>query len=336
MTKVKKVGILSALFLAILVVFSCSVPAYAAPKQMTDGNIFDAEYYAANNPDVVAVYGTDENLLYQHYLLCGNAEGRKPYADTSNIQQINKPLIDYTYKLTLFDSCKWNGWTGQYVITEGGNFDEMRYALDYPDVAAVCGTSHEALWLHYSTIGIYEGRKAYVRANNDSISSRARVYLVDQYQSPACVQAYIDICDIAASICNTGMNDRQKILAVHDWMLENITYDYEEGHTDNFVDGAIYAGKTKCNGYAMTFDGFMAALGIDCHYVNGSVNGNFHGWNVVYVEGQWMELDVTFDDCYYDLYKSCHTAWTDEIKYTSFLAPRGTGALAGRTVYYED
>ena len=48
-----------------------AIPAFAAPKQMADGKIFDAEYYAANNQDVVNVLGTD--------ITCGKAEGRLPY-----------------------------------------------------------------------------------------------------------------------------------------------------------------------------------------------------------------------------------------------------------------
>ena len=51
----------------------------AAPKTMPDGGTFDAEYYAQNNPDVVAALGSDENVLYQHYINYGKAEGRAPY-----------------------------------------------------------------------------------------------------------------------------------------------------------------------------------------------------------------------------------------------------------------
>ena len=51
----------------------------AAPKTMPDGGTFDAEYYAKNNPDVVAALGSNENVLYQHYLQYGKAEGRAPY-----------------------------------------------------------------------------------------------------------------------------------------------------------------------------------------------------------------------------------------------------------------
>ena len=61
-----------------LLFLGIKIDAAAAPKTMPDGGIFDAEYYAQNNPDVVAVLGTDENVLYQHYLTSGRLEGRKP------------------------------------------------------------------------------------------------------------------------------------------------------------------------------------------------------------------------------------------------------------------
>lgn len=37
---------------------------------------FDAEYYAANNPDVVAALGKDADVLLQHYITSGQYEGR--------------------------------------------------------------------------------------------------------------------------------------------------------------------------------------------------------------------------------------------------------------------
>lgn len=37
---------------------------------------FDAEFYAYAYPDVVAALGTDADVLYQHYIQCGKAEGR--------------------------------------------------------------------------------------------------------------------------------------------------------------------------------------------------------------------------------------------------------------------
>ena len=52
--------------------------ALAAPELMPDGGLFDAEYYASQNPDVVAALGSDASVLYNHYLVAGRSEGRRP------------------------------------------------------------------------------------------------------------------------------------------------------------------------------------------------------------------------------------------------------------------
>lgn len=48
---------------------------------------FDATYYYNNNPDVAAAIGNNPDKLFEHYVFCGMAEGRKPsaaVAGTSN------------------------------------------------------------------------------------------------------------------------------------------------------------------------------------------------------------------------------------------------------------
>ncbi|MDY2698322.1 MAG: hypothetical protein ACI4E5_07620 [Suilimivivens sp.] len=60
--------------------------AYAAPKTMPDGTIFDAEFYAETYPDIKAAVGTDEASLYEHYVQYGKAEGRKAVADTTTVK----------------------------------------------------------------------------------------------------------------------------------------------------------------------------------------------------------------------------------------------------------
>ena len=39
-------------------------------------SLFDADYYAAQNPDVVAKYGNDKAKLFAHFVKCGIFEGR--------------------------------------------------------------------------------------------------------------------------------------------------------------------------------------------------------------------------------------------------------------------
>ncbi|MBO6240219.1 MAG: hypothetical protein J6O61_05180 [Butyrivibrio sp.] len=60
-----------------------STTVYAAPKTMSDGQLFDAQFYADTYPDVKAAYGYDEEKLYAHYLAFGKAEGRLPYANAT-------------------------------------------------------------------------------------------------------------------------------------------------------------------------------------------------------------------------------------------------------------
>jgi len=73
---VKKIMITLAVLL--LYVISMDMKSYAEPLQMPGGGMFDPEYYAFTNPDVVAVCGTSLEGLYSHYCNYGKKEGRKP------------------------------------------------------------------------------------------------------------------------------------------------------------------------------------------------------------------------------------------------------------------
>ena len=73
------------LLTAFTLTLASSMTAFAAPEVMPDGGVFDAEYYAQNNPDVVAAFGTDKELLYSHYVNCGKAEGRLGFQITADM-----------------------------------------------------------------------------------------------------------------------------------------------------------------------------------------------------------------------------------------------------------
>lgn len=61
--------------------FICPVDVHAAGNDvvmLSDGEYFSPSYYAANNPDVTDAFGTDPEILAQHYLINGRYEGRLP------------------------------------------------------------------------------------------------------------------------------------------------------------------------------------------------------------------------------------------------------------------
>lgn len=77
-----KARILLSTIISVLVLGS-SITAYAQPKTMADGNIFDAEFYAETYADVKEAIGDDEEALYEHYLEHGKEEGRLPYDEAA-------------------------------------------------------------------------------------------------------------------------------------------------------------------------------------------------------------------------------------------------------------
>lgn len=137
----KKLLISVATFFTMVFCFGVSVE--AAPVKMADGQLFDAQYYAQNNPDVVAAFGTDVNWLYLHYTVCGKTEGRLPY-----------------------DPSYGSG-------SSSGGFNAAYYAARYPDVAAVFGTDPTLLKMHYDLCGKAEGRFPNAAAENGGASTAA-------------------------------------------------------------------------------------------------------------------------------------------------------------------
>ncbi|MGN1023920.1 MAG: transglutaminase domain-containing protein [Lachnospiraceae bacterium] len=187
-----------------------------------------------------------------------------------------------------------NGWPGKLdaSVFPTYYFDSERYAEENPDVVAAVGNSPDALLTHYINNGAKEGRKA---------------YSTDQYALAVCKAN-----DVLGTIIHDGMSDRDKVLAVNDWMVDHITYDYsfQEYH----FTGPLLKGTGVCEAYAETFDLFMTLLGIQDQIVDGMACNDdgwgSHAWNRTKIDGAWLYTDVTWNDA--TLYGN---GWTDaEVK----------------------
>ena len=71
---------ITSIILAISLTVLCGMTAFAAPKVMPDGQIFDPEFYAVTYPEINAVAQNNEALLYNHWIQCGKELGYLPYA----------------------------------------------------------------------------------------------------------------------------------------------------------------------------------------------------------------------------------------------------------------
>ena len=100
---------------------------------------------------------------------------------------------------------------------------------------------------------------------------------------------------------DSGWNEEQKILYIHDWLVTHTDYDYSlSGY--NAYD-ALVEGSAVCQGYTLAFDYFMKKLDIEADFI-GSDKIN-HCWNMVSVGGGRYFVDTTWDDSRdYSLYCS--------------------------------
>lgn len=222
---------------------------------------------------------TKENFDYEWYL--------EKHPDLSAVIDANDKDAIWSFYQNIGKSAGWNGRAAEESLLNEANFDYVRYANEYPDLMAAFGLDKTALYQHYRLIGMEEGRKGYT--TSEETNAKLQIYALADNITTGCTA------------------EAEKIKAVHDWLVKNVSYDY-----DNYVlrtipdrsygmEGAILYGKAVCQGYAEAFSYFMDVLGIECEVVTGTANnGNGlwigHAWNKVRLNGSWYYVDVTWDD----------------------------------------
>ncbi len=190
-------------------------------KQQLDAKViakvFDAKYYAEKNPDVVAVVGTDDAALMNHYMKNGIYEGRDASA---------------TFNATI-------------------------YALANTDLATIYGENIEGLVEHYLAFGINEGRIASGEAliNADVTTQRAFAATMNSSASAGSdVSSSTGNVSFASSITSSPAiahmsseldNMLANYAATHDGAQPQVTYgpngsvdvDYGHGHHSSYFYG---------------------------------------------------------------------------------------------------
>ena len=84
-------------------------------------------------------------------------------------------------------------------------------------------------------------------------------------------------------------------LWLHDVILNNVKYSSENGMRAHNIIGVISDGAAVCEGISMTYKFLCDLMGISCIYVSGLLNGDHHGWNMVWFNNESSFVDVTND-----------------------------------------
>ncbi len=95
--------------------------------------------------------------------------------------------------------------------------------------------------------------------------------------------------------CSRLETDREKEKAAHDELVRRVNYKEGAEHPQSAF-GAIVSGESVCAGYSRAFQYIMNAMGIDTYYVSGETSDGEHAWNIVRLEGDFYNVDLTWDD----------------------------------------
>lgn len=105
---------------------------------------------------------------------------------------------------------------------------------------------------------------------------------------------------ILNKIIKKGMTNKQKLKAIHDYLVRNCVYDEsapQSGYNDAYTAyGCLIRKKAVCQGYAAAFNLLALKCGIRSIAVSGDAGGYSHGWNYVKNGSTYRYVDATWDD----------------------------------------
>lgn len=96
------------------------------------------------------------------------------------------------------------------------------------------------------------------------------------------------------------MTDYEKALTMFEALIENVSYQKGAEQNQNIISSFVY-GQTVCQGYASAYQYLMQLLGIPSFIVTGTASGSSHAWNMIFLDGNWYNVDVTWGNASYSL-----------------------------------
>lgn len=132
------------------------------------------------------------------------------------------------------------------------------------------------------------------------------VCVIPKYLTGFDDNAFQVMVDDAMSEIEEDMSDLEKAIVLHDYIVLNCEYDYQ-----NYLDeklprevyttyGTLVNRKAVCQGYALTYKLLLNMAGIECYMVTSDTMN--HAWNMIRLDGQYYQVDTTWDDPVWDKY----------------------------------
>ena len=115
---------------------------------------------------------------------------------------------------------------------------------------------------------------------------------------PQAYKLYEKTEEILGEIIKPGMTDYEKELAIHDYIVSHCKYGQKDESKEYAFRayGCLVQGVAVCNGYAEAMSLLLTCAGVDNEIMTGSAGDELHAWNIVCLDGEWYQVDATWND----------------------------------------
>lgn len=169
---------------------------------------------------------------------------------------------------------------------------------DYTFTMMASGTYHFRFYVMDNTTGIYFLKTdTFIQVSSPNYSSVNSI-----------VQSAVAQCNV-----ETDSSDYAKALWLHDWLLNKL--DYDKSLKWSSAESALTRGLGTCQSYESAYSKLLTAAGIENAETRDTYDG--HTWNAFKINGEWYQVDCTWDDSNDDWYnfdeRRLYFGLTDEL-----------------------
>lgn len=284
--------VLSTLLAALIAVSCVTLPMTAFADEYDDDYYFSEEWFTSE--DYIAEQPMD-------WYAAENPVARRDATKAAIVEHMRNRDPEFTVDIIIYEHVN--------VSAEAEITTLMREILD-EDSYLCCNVKNYTFSWEWS--GIDTTTLGYEETYNDVNYQLFNLTINVNYRASAQQEKEIDAkCDeIIQSLDLTNKSDYQKIKAIHDYIVNNTSYDSEHvsdlSYNNQFTAyGALIDGKAICQGYSAAFYRLCEKVGINCEIfigfadANGVANKtivNNHTWNFVKLDDLWYSVDCTWDD----------------------------------------
>ncbi|SEA28637.1 Transglutaminase-like superfamily protein [Pseudobutyrivibrio sp. ACV-2] len=219
------------------------------------------------------------------------------------------PIVPIIAEPKVVESVSYDRYAYQQLDEEAQTIYDQVYncIIEYNDKVSLSTKDSEVLQLAFEAVMSDYGDLFWVNGYQyNTYSSGSEVvgieflpkYTINKEQRDV-YQATIEAkADEWLSGISDSASDFDKALYVFETLINNVDYNPESDENQNILSVFLYQ-STVCQGYADAAWYLLDRLDINSTIIAGTANGENHAWNLVYLDGAYYYMDITWGNSKY-------------------------------------